>query len=316
MSGTLRLAVVGLLGLAATLAIGCLEERILHDEASSECVCPDPDATCIDGLCVEVGECNRTTCAAEYECNAPLAFEHMKLGCLCSPEPARWVECAPRCESEDDCGHSFRCRQPDGLCIYEHRCLTSDACDAGSLCAFDYDDSDPIYDFKADIPRTCRRPGPGKRGEGCNDHADCLSGLCSIEQTCKEAVRCRANEDCDVAERCVTDQCRPADGVCEYCDLPGHFCDEYSGACERRCATTADCGQTDCVLDSVSGLICSDVPHLCNDDEFRPGPDGGESSEVPLCLRHRTCWIGRDCSTGYDCISIADRVTGYCGRSP
>jgi len=304
-----------LAALAALALPGCVEERILYDSTGPRCACPDPNAACVDGLCVEIGACTATGCGTAYDCNVDPQFpDAFTPACVCGYEPERWAQCAPACETDGDCGAEFRCRQPDGLCVHDHRCLTSDVCDADAVCAYDYDFDASIYEFTPYSPTRCRPTGTRQLGEECNEDAECRSARCGPDGVCDGTIWCSMNADCASDERCVTNSCRRAQGVCEYCDLPGHFCDEYSGACQQRCTTSADCEEVDCTLDTLAGLLCADVPRQCADDEFRPGSDEGDLPGAPRCLLHQTCWVTQDCPDGYECLPVTDGATGYCGR--
>lgn len=303
-------------GLWSVVALGCAEDRVLHEgPPSATCRCPDPSAKCVDGLCYKPGDCGESGCDAPFVCNSPHAETP---ACICEYAADSWSECAPRCDSQTDCGPLFECQQPEGICRYRYECLSDDLCPDDQVCMSpDVGEAilklDPSVQFRSVCGEIIRDAG---LGEACEHDEDCASGRCRgyFDNECT-SERCIANADCGAGERCVSRVCAPAAGPCEYCDDGERLCIEDSAACVIACSTSSQCGDSDCGFDNFGLLYCREADRRCDDNEFFVDPTGYWQEHGPICALHQACWASTDCPETYRCLPVWGDATGYCARS-
>ena len=303
---------------------GCTD-RISHDgdaQSREGCECPDEDSTCVDGLCVQSKPCAESACEDGYRCtyDPPQSdANRLTIACICDPSSDTWSSCAPACTDDSDCVTGFVCHE--GSCHFEPGCLTSDVCAQDEWCLLS-PVSPEISQYDRFLTReVCAPAGATAPGDPCEWDTECASGYCSIRATsaiCGDTSPCRSNADCP-GERCVSGQCAPPLGTCQYCESPEHMCIEQTAACVLPCTTNADCDDGECRLDAAM-LYCIDEPPRCAADEFFYPHDDAADFGAPLrapgqsCMLHQTCWTDADCPDTYECYLQYHRASGYCGR--
>ncbi len=201
-------------------------------------VCANTLGAC--GACVDAGIVSGDhnlgePCASNDDCTSALCFEDAFPG-----RPSRSY-CSYACESDEDCGPRFHCREvgDGGVCVSGRRgnlgdpCASNDDCIDGSFCAArgaqrwctaTCSDAEPCQDgfecTEASGGVFICAPDHGISGDDCAAPEDCLSGVCAIGAAAHAAGAC--SRVCDASTPCPTGlECRrTSDGVTAVCVWP------------------------------------------------------------------------------------------------
>ena len=228
--------------------------------------------------------------------------------------------CSPLCIKDRDCGDPrFSCVQRGGGGRCSQICRSSEECAPGLICA-----------VNRMMTGFCVAPGSGGGGDMCSHRWDCESWRCSngrclascdtsgcgekemclalhTQSVCTQIGEALQEAPCQVGGDCSTGICRGGrcssacpDGNC----FDDRVCVQFPALnlCERRCATSADCGD---------GAFCeaSGDQRLCR--TRGTGEDGSICAistdcrsgrcEGRQCLRE--CGPEQPCSEGTVCVS-------------
>lgn len=251
------------------------------------------DAGCDDGEgCVEDDDCMSMDCTDDGICDG---------GSSCKDGMQNGDE------TDVDCGNSCGPTCDDGEGCDDNADCISDACDPDTMTCTG--GGDPVCDdgmqngdeTDVDCGNSC---GPTcEDGEGCDDGADCVSGICDpdsltcIPPSCDDGVQngdetdvdcgnscggnCDDGEGCDDNADCLSDVCDPDDLTCTppECDDGVQNGDETDLDCGNSCGATCDDGE-DCDdgADCVSG-VCDPTDLTCTpptcDDDVQNGDEEG-----------------------------------------
>ena len=227
--------------------------------------------------------------------------------------------CSPLCSRDEDCGDvDLRCLVRENSRRCSRVCRQNTDCVDGLICAV----SAPDLGF-------CVAPGEGSGGASCQTRSDCNSWRCSrgqclascdsepceagfgclglhTQQICTPIGPIALGDQCQFDRQCETGICRGGQCVppCREGTCPDdRVCVRYASLdlCERRCATSDDCGEDAFCLLSGRQKICT---------------TRGSAAAGEVCNRHDDCASGRcdqdrcaarcvddACEAGYACIS-------------
>ena len=227
--------------------------------------------------------------------------------------------CSPLCARDSDCEANQKCVGRGGAGRCSVLCRENDQCAAGLICVV----NGPDEGF-------CVAPGPGPAGALCESREECESWFCSggeclarcDDNPCPNTHRCLSlhtqsvctpagplarESPCQSGSECVSGVCRG--GRCSD-TCPEDECDDDRvcvrwttvNLCERRCARSADCGETGVCLLQGNQRVCATrgttlADEACGrDTDCRSGlcADG-------VCAR--SCGDDRDnCPAGWACV--------------
>ncbi len=239
--------------------------------------------------------------------------------------------CSTVCARAEDCTEGTRCVQRGGTGRCTRGCGQMADCGSGEVCAVE----GPDRGF-------CVAPGPGLPGSECETREDCSSWVCAggrclapCEAGCGEEEACLelhtqsvcvgagagpAEAPCGRGEDCASGVCRggrcsatcregrcPDDRVC--------FLYESLALCERRCASSADCGDTGVCVAVGARRMCV----------TRGGGVGGEECARPEDCASGRCLLGTcapnceagACGEGRACVEeLAGAICRPAGSAP
>ena len=293
------------------------DEAVEPPEGWENCDCPNPDDFCIQGQCGQPDvDCSDEddACPDGYDCRSIGKmgddlfdwWEESVDACVCDGEEE---ECAPRCESNEDCPHIvMECDDMgDNICRRGYGCVEQNyTCPDGYICP-----------HMSGAPAICLRAGDGAPGDGCDDWSDCESGTCD-DGICKE--QCLSDDDCPDGEGCRRRAEMRSNGCmqrnCEVSCPDGTTCSGDTCG-PPACETNADCPEGDCVMDfrqnaHVYPNRCREVDdtgieNRCKDEEFFREVGSGPNLEG-YCFLEGRCWGDESCPSGYECQGACRRL--------
>ena len=291
-------------------------------------------------MCVDYGP-DGSGCRTAADCGPGFLCRNFDASaCTCDPRPGAWEDCAPRCESNDDCnqttasdladGRGFMCDlSRGGICRTPPSCLSDDECLPGQQCV---DNGLFIHWYvtgdgglaQLNAPRRCSSPGSLSDGAECIWGAECSSGSCADDQ-CRPA--CTNNADCAPDQRC-----QQGSHGAPYCTTQAE-CDgqgEDDQLCRRRrwvvsCSPTQPCTRGDCQYPDADpgnyggygglgfGVGQCTEDQRCEPDHFRS--EWVDTWIAPMCFDYTPCWDDDDCESPYTCMALdAVESTRRCGK--
>ena len=228
--------------------------------------------------------------------------------------------CSPLCIVDGDCGSpDFTCVQRGGAGRCSKICRSSQDCADGLICA-----------VNRMMTGFCIAPGKTQAGGSCSQRSDCASWRCAEGQCvaacddgeCSDGEKCLAlhtqsvctpigerpaEARCQKGDECASGMCRGGrcSSACEGDACPDdRVCVQFPtlNLCERRCASSEDCG---------GGAFCepSGEQRLCRTRGTEQ--DGAVCSVNTDCLSGRCegrqcipeCGLERPCPAGTVCVS-------------
>ena len=265
-----------------------------------DCTCEDPLAVCYIRWCARPDlMCDPSAepdpCPEGYGCS-------QRGYCTCHSEERNG--CAPRCNSDADCGSRLVCNRFRGICVDPLPCRNDTECGEGTYCIRPDDDPNG----------KCGELGTLAVGEACSRAHDCRSGMCSwgmldeagnptqrCKQTCLRDADCLAGEECRFGNPRA--YCEPRSTRCPIsCGVDERCIARSDGTAECRpsfCRWTQDCTEGDCIafpgLYAQGSCDSGRTEKLCKRTEFRTHPDD------PYC-RLTPCAARGDCAAPYECL--------------
>lgn len=257
--------------------------------------------------------------------------------------------CSVVCNQSSDCPNDLVCVGRGGAGRCTPRCDRGTPCATDQICAV----SGPDAGF-------CVAPGAGEGGAACASREDCASWICTggvcaeacdpsgVPSACGADARCLAlhtqavcvpigegddEAPCATGADCATGVCRG--GRCST-DCPNGACGndrsciafDTLNLCERRCATSADCGSTGICQPSTAGPLCvtrgaaddgapcsegaqcasgrcqaDRCAARCPDGVCPPGRACVTDISGPVCRLAGAVELGGACERGLDCLS-------------
>lgn len=242
--------------------------------------------------------------------------------------------CSIICNQTSDCPSDLDlvCVGRGGAGRCTPRCSAAGDCAPGQICAVQGPDSG-----------FCVAPGPGAGGAPCTSREDCASWICADDQCAQacDAAGCPADARClalhtqaicvpvgpgadEVACRtgaeCQSGICRGGrcSTACGADDCPNdRICVRYDSLdlCERRCATSDDCGESGICQAGAAGRLCA---------TRGPTADGVACVSGAACASGR-CQAGQcatrcpdgDCPAGRACVTdVSGAICRLAGGAP
>ncbi len=347
------------------------------DETDVDCGGPTCGAGCGDGQdCEQDSDCASNVCGEGNTCEpsatcADGVVNGDETDVDCGGSCPQACDDGEGCLADDDCASMF-CDPDTMTCGPSTTCVDGErngdetdvdcggacpACDDGEGCVVDADcvsmECDPGT-MTCLPPASCRDGVQNGEesdvdcggflcpscddGQGCDDDADCTSGVCDedaglcLPPACDDGVANGDETDVDCGGSCPT-ACDDGEGCEQDLDCLSGICDEDTntcspGACDDGAQngdeTDVDCGGS-CPNDCDSGQGCADgddcISQVCDPDALTCTPpacdDGvqnGDESDVDCggaC--GNTCESGETCNSGLDCIDdVCDVDTNTC----
>jgi len=227
--------------------------------------------------------------------------------------------CSPLCAQDTDCEAGQRCIGRGGAGRCSVACDADTPCSPGLLCVVNRPDEG-----------FCVSPGIGRVGDSCGSREDCESWFCSSgqclsscdEAPCPDGHRClplhtqsictpagpaERETPCQTGGECASGICRG--GRCsEAC--PDNECDDDRvcvrwttvNLCERRCARSADCGDSAICLLRGNQRLCTTRGSTADDEACEVDVD----CHSGLCANGTCARSCRDdptgCPPGWACV--------------
>ncbi len=215
----------------------------------------------------------------------------------------------------------------------------SDAFDDQNDCTVDACDGETPTNEPENIGTTCASDG-GKFCDGakkcveCLMDGDCMSGVCTVDNTCAPAecgdmiengaetdvdcggpvcAKCATEKSCVAGTDCQSGVCHPVDKLCSApsCSDNVKNQNESDVDCGGVCGATCTTGETCAAPGDCADQVCGGMPLTCQAASCMDGVKNGLETDLncggPVCP---DCVDGKLCSSGADCAS------GVCNGMP
>ncbi len=231
--------------------------RFCREPCLQAAECPG-DLACVEGRCVDPGDCNDVSCPAAV----PFA----------NPDSCTCQECL----AEFDCAEDRTC--VGGICRFcplfadsAAECAERGFRFDGSCCVECLSDSD----CTVGVALTCVRGAcEVESGRECSGDGDCPAGQACDAGVCRKVgsgEACELQQDCAPGEGCYGDgRCWEVSDICDGCSAPGR-CIAEDGDLAGTCAGCTDaCDATSCPTGELCYLPDGAAEGTCVEASFTP----------------------------------------------
>jgi hypothetical protein len=255
--------VIGLLGLAATIAAGCGGVTAASDGGN------DAPAVTTEEACNQVG---KALCDALNGCAPFFVSEQYGDEATCITRAA--LSCMT------DQGTSGIARTPNDLVACAKAAAGISCTDA----------------LSGNLPAACDpKPGTIINGMGCGSNLQCVSTYCKKTDACGVCAArqdangpCATNDACNKGLVCASSVCVKPSAMGEACNLPGQPC-----RADLACSSSMAPGT--CVAKSGAGAACADNSDLC---DFTKGSVCNTLANPKVCITINIAKPGDKCGLG------------------
>lgn len=305
-----------------------------------ECECMN-NSECNDSLACTVDSCDTVTGKCRFDVTS--GFCLIQSQCLASGTSNPTNVCQACDPSLNSTGWS---PTAEGMaCLTDLKECTADKCSAGACAHTNMPagtSCGSANNSDCDNPDTCNNQGeclPNHKADGSGCEFDalfctadrCAGGVCQVgpnpcvsptpacDETNRQCVTCRQNDDCNDGNACTTDVCNQ--GTCVYTNRPaGTPCGtEPDTVCDHpdRCNANGQCADDNL---APVGTVCPDDGDFCNGvercDSAGMCVGSGNPCAAPLVCNAAAgrcaCTNNSDCSDGLFCNGVETCAAGLC----